>query len=115
MWSGTTLTNFSGSILGTHQKTDRVAYNFLREISNDAKGFPTKKSVLHFEGKNGPDGIKSKSPAQDEPWHFYDPFDAEDTELIGIIRDHYNELVKQLNKGSPERAALMRRGCPTLL
>ena len=60
---------------------------------------------MHFEGKNGPDGIKRKSPAIDEPWHFYDPFDEDDTELLSIIRSHYDELVKQLKKGTPERAA----------
>jgi hypothetical protein len=60
---------------------------------------------LHFEGKNGPDGIKRKSPAKDEPWHFYDPFDEDDTQLLSLIRSHYDELVKQLKKGTPERAA----------
>jgi hypothetical protein len=105
MWSGTTLTNFSGSIIGAHQKIDRVSRKFLKDITGNSEKFPTIKDILHFEGKNGPDGIKSKSPAVDEPWHFYDPFDVEDTQLIDIIRDHYNELVRQLKKGNPERAA----------
>ena len=105
MWSGTTLTNFSGSIIGAHQKVDRVARSFLKEITGDGQKFPGARDILHFEGKNGPDGIKSKSPAKDEPWHFYDPFDVDDTQLIEIMESHYNELVKQLRKGSPERAA----------
>lgn len=67
--------------------------------------FPSKKDILHFEGKNGPDGIKRKSPAKDEPWHFYDPFDEEDTQLLEQLRNHYAELVKQLRKAEPERAA----------
>ncbi len=105
MWSGTTLTNYSGSFIGAHQKVDRVARGFLDIVAIHTEHFPSIKDILHFEGKNGPDGIKSKSPAKDEPWHFYDPFDPEDTKLLEIIESHYNELVKQLRKGSPERAA----------
>ena len=105
MYSGSTLTNKSGAILGTHQKIDRVSYKYLMKITDHAEGFPAIKDVLHFEGKNGPDGIKRKSPAIDEPWHFYDPYDEDDTELLTIIRKHYDELVKQLKKGEPERAA----------
>ena len=104
MWSGTTLTNYSGSIIGAHQKVDRVAFKFLGEITNHNRKFPRLKDVLYFEGKNGPDGIKSKSPAKDEPWHFYDPFDPDDTKLLELLEMHYLELVKQLKKGSPERA-----------
>jgi hypothetical protein len=91
--------------LGAHQKIDRVAYKYLKKVTVTAAGFPVLKDVLHFEGKNGPDGIKRKSPAIDEPWHFYDPFDEDDTQLLDIIRNHYDELVKQLKKGTPERAA----------
>jgi hypothetical protein len=61
--------------------------------------------VLHFEGNNGPDGIKHKSPGKDEPWHFYDPFDEDDTQLLELMRGHYNELVKQLKKGTIEKSA----------
>ncbi len=81
-----------------------MSRQFVRTLSG-GKPFPKIRDILHFEGKNGPDGIKSKSPAKDEPWHFYDPFDVDDTQLLEIIEQHYNELVKQLKKGSPERAA----------
>ena len=105
MYSGTTFTNASGSVLGAHQKIDRVAYKHLQKIAPTMDGFPTLKQVLHFEGKHGPDGIKRKSPARDEPWHFYNPFDEDDTELIGYITRHYEELVAELKKGNIERAA----------
>lgn len=105
MYSGSTLTNYSGAVLGAHQKIDRVAYKHLSKIAPDMGGFPILRDVLHFEGKNGPDGIKRKSPAKDEPWHFYDPFDEDDTQLLELIENHYKELVKQLKKGTPERAA----------
>lgn len=106
MYSGTTLTNKSGAILGAHQKIDRSAYKYLEKVTQSRlTGFPSLRDVLHFEGKNGPDGIKRKSPAKDEPWHFYDPFDPGDTQLLTLIQQHYKELVKQLKKGTPERAA----------
>lgn len=105
MWSGTTLTNFSGSFIGAHQKIDKVAYDHLMNLTQKDSRFPRLKDIIHFEGKNGPDGIKSKSPAKDEPWHFYDPFDGDDTQLLADIELHYNELVRQLKKGSPECAA----------
>lgn len=105
MYAGLTLTNYSGAVVGGHQKIDRAAYNYLKKISPDMSGFPTKRDILHFEGKNGPDGIKRKSPARDEPWHFYDPFDEDDTQLLDLLELHYAELVRQLKKGSPERAA----------
>lgn len=105
MYSGSTLTNFSGAILGAHQKIDRTAHSHLRKITEGAKGFPSVQDIMHFEGKNGPDGIKRKSPAKDEPWHFYNPFDDEDTRLMDDLRRHYSELVQQLRKGTPTRAA----------
>ncbi len=105
MYSGTTFTNFSGSIVGAHQKIDRVAYSHYKKITQPATGFPTIRQILHFEGKNGPDGIKRKSPAKDEPWHFYDPFGDKNTVLIGHITRHYTELVNELKKDNKEKAA----------
>lgn len=105
MYSGTTLTRFSGRLFGAHQKVDRVAHAHLRSISGGAAGFPAKRAILHFEGKNGPDAIKRKSPAQDEPWHYYDPFDEDDSGLLELIEHHYYELVRQLQSGNCEKAA----------
>lgn len=106
MYSGTTITNLSGSVIGAHQKIDKTAHRHLGLLVGDAiDGFPKKRDILHFEGKNGPDGIKSKSPSKDEPWHFYDPFDEDDSKLLDSIGGHYDELVRVLKKGEPERAA----------
>jgi len=104
MYSGSTLTNRSGNILGAHQKINRMARKALGEMLLDDKKFPAKRLLLHFEGKNGPDGMKKKS-AGSEPWHFYDPFDPEDTRLLGIIDEHFENLVKELKEGNKERAA----------
>jgi hypothetical protein len=107
MYSGTTLTKYSGRLFGTHQKIDRVAHKHLKVLSTHKSGatFPHIKQILHFEGRNGPDGIKAKSAGKDEPWHFYDPFDPEDTDLLETIERHYKELVKQLKDHNMERAA----------
>jgi hypothetical protein len=105
MYSGTTLTKYSGRIIGAHQKIDRTARRHLSRLLIDDNLFPKARMILQFEGKNGPDAIKHKSPAKDEPWHFYSPFDDDDSQLIELINDHYIELVKQLKKENKERAA----------
>ena len=103
MYSGSTLTTYSGRIIGAHQKIDRAARRRLEELL-PRSGFPTIRRILSFEGTNGPDGIKRKSPAQDEPWHFIQPFDEEDTVLLDAISDHYQELVSALKTNDVVRA-----------
>lgn len=96
-------------MLGAHQKIDRVARRTLAELLHEQKGgqrhFPNVRTILRFEGNNGPDAIKRKSPAQDEPWHFVDPFDEADVKLIGIIQGHYKALVQALKKADDVHAA----------
>ncbi len=104
MYSGSTLTTFSGRLLGAHQKIDRVARRHLALLTPGSR-FPSTRRILHFEGGNGPDAIKRKSPAQDEPWHYMQPFDLTDTQLIKLITIHYKELVKALIKSDEVRAA----------
>jgi hypothetical protein len=96
MYAGTTLTAASGRILGAHQKIDRVARRHLAAILPVDSQFPAIRPILHFEGRGGPDAIKRKSPAHDEPWHYFNPFDPEDTQLIGLIDAHYQGLVTAL-------------------
>lgn len=106
MYSGTTLTPFSGRLLGAHQKFDRVARRYLREmLGDDDTEFPRIKDILRFEGLNGPDGIKRKSPAQNEPWHYLDPFDMTDHQLLVIIEDHHKALVRALKQENYVKAA----------
>ncbi|MFA5003927.1 MAG: hypothetical protein WC498_01455 [Candidatus Saccharimonadales bacterium] len=106
MYSGTTLTKWSGALFGAHQKIDRVARNHLDELLGEkSQKFPTSKLILRFEGADGPDGIKRKTPAKDEPWHYYNPFDETDRKLSIIITDHYNELVLALREKNQARAA----------
>lgn len=104
MYSGSTLTTKSGRILGAHQKLDRIARRHLERLLPEAS-FPTARRILHFEGGNGPDAIKRKSPAQDEPWHYFQPFNLEDTQIIDLITEHYKALVKSLKADDDVRAA----------
>lgn len=104
MYSGTTLRSSSGKVLGAHQKIDRVARRALRRVAPDLP-FPTARQIVHFEGMNGPDGLKRKSPAKDEPWHYYNPDDESDTAIIDMVADHRVNLIKALQTGNIERAA----------
>jgi hypothetical protein len=92
--------------MGAHQKLDRLSRGSLKRLlgAKNAK-FPSNRLILHFEGVNGPDAIKRKSPAHDEPWHYYSPFDESDTQLLGLIGDHYDNLVAALRNSDEVRAA----------
>lgn len=104
MYSGTTFRKNSGGFVGVHQKIDRVARRKFADICDD-QFFPSIKEILHFEGNHGPDGIKRKSPAVDEPWHYIDPTDETDKQLIGLINDHIDNLAKALKDNDQTRAA----------
>lgn len=104
MYSGSTLNAYSGRLLGAHQKIDRTARRHFDRLLPHSN-FPDIKSILYFEGDNGPDAIKRKSPAKDEPWHYLQPFDKSDTQLIGLIEDHHRKLVSALKSGDKVRAA----------
>ena len=105
MYAGTSLTKYSGSVVGAHQKFDRVARKHLARFLPDNKAFPSTRSILNFEGRGGPDGIKLKSPAKDELWHYFNPFDDSDTQIQDIIQDHYKQLVRELKANNMERVA----------
>jgi hypothetical protein len=72
MYSGTTFRRHSGRIVGVHQKIDRVARRNLNDLIQKSIKFPGIRSILHFEGKNGPDGLKLKHSKSDSPWNFID-------------------------------------------
>ena len=104
MYSGTTLGKNSGNVIGAHQRIDRIARRMVQPHLND-HWFPTEKQILYFEGNNGPDGIKRKSPSVDEPWHYLDPDEVSDESLIEMITDHQENLSAALKNKNPERAA----------
>ncbi|HET6924360.1 MAG TPA: hypothetical protein VFH39_00835 [Candidatus Saccharimonadales bacterium] len=89
---------------GAHQKIDRTARKHLDAVLPDS-GFPKVRLITRFEGQDGPDGIKRKNPAKDEPWHYIDPFDANDDQILGVIGSHYEQLVTALREHDEVRAA----------
>ncbi len=95
----------SGRVLGAHQKIDRIARKQLSMLLTNDDLFPASGKILHFEGKNGPDAIKRKSPAKDEPWHYFNPFDDDDNQLLELITHHYEQLIIELKAGNNERSA----------
>lgn len=105
MYSGTTLHTKSGGILGAHQKIDRVARRHLKALLPVDAAFPTTRQILHFEGDDGPDGVKRKSPGRDEPWHYIDPTDPADAALLDMIDDHVANLTAALKQKNTVRAA----------
>jgi hypothetical protein len=104
MYSGSTMTTFSGRLIGTHQKIDRAAHKQLRALSPQ-NHLPSIRLILHFEGGNGPAAITRKSPAKDVPWHFFQPYNADDTQLLRSIESHYHSLVAALKAKDEVRAA----------
>ena len=96
---------YSIKILGTHQRLDRAARKHLASVNDTHAKFPKVREILKFEAKNGPDGIKRKSPSQDEPWHYYDPFDEDDSGLLDIIEEHFANLVRELGAKNMPRVS----------
>ncbi len=105
MYSGTTFRTKSGLVIGVHQKIDRIARRNISTVLPWRYPFPTAHEILHFEGLNGPDGIKRKSPAKDEPWHYIDPTNREDHQIIEMINDHIYNLTTAIKEKNRERAA----------
>lgn len=105
MYSGTTFRTKSGRVMGVHQKIDKVAFKHLSDKLPKRATFPTINEILHFEGLNGPDGIKRKSPGKDEPWHYIGPADKSDRELVTMINDHIFNMAQALKEKNRERAA----------
>lgn len=104
MYAGTTFHNHSGNIVGVHQRIDRIVHRHLVEHTKHGAFFPSIKTILHFEGKNGPDGIKSKSPSVDEPWHFIHPDAGAEDPLVRSIEHHIENLSVALKAKDEVRA-----------
>ncbi|HSX06922.1 MAG TPA: hypothetical protein VLG92_04320 [Candidatus Saccharimonadia bacterium] len=107
MYSGTLLrpSRQFDTWFGAHQKIDRVARRHLARLLPRSRSFPTQKNIIRFEGIDGPDGIKLKTPAQGELWHFIDPDNKADRQLLKVLEYNYQELVAALKGGNQTRAA----------
>ena len=98
MYSGMELTKYSGRVMGAHQKLDRIAHKYTKRALERSDYFPELKHILLFEGRNGPDGIKMKSPGSDEPWHYLNPFNEQNEHFNENVSYHYKQLVKALKR-----------------
>lgn len=105
MYAGTTIRTKSGRIMGTHQQIDRLARRNLQRHLPRGQFFPNISQILLFEGGNGPDAIKRKSPSVDEPWHYIDPEDPSDKDLLLLIEGHIYNLAKALKAKDETRAS----------
>lgn len=94
-------------VFHAHQKIDRVAYRHLRRLVGRPESWPALRTILHFEGKRGPDASKLKNNpnAGELPWHFVDPFDTSDKALKQTLQYHYDELIGALKAKNEERSA----------
>ena len=71
-----------------HQKINRTSRRHLRKLLPADAFFPGSRSIMHFEGRMGPDAAKLKKQHGDQPWHFLNPFNEADDEIDGLIDDH---------------------------
>jgi hypothetical protein len=89
-----------------HQKLDRVARRHLKRYLTKDSFFPSSVQITHFEGNRGPDNVKLKRQVHaEQPWHFIDPLNPDDTELHELIATHYQGLVKALKKKDAVQSA----------
>ncbi len=89
--------------IGIHQKFNASAYRLIVPLLRN-ETFPSLVQIQHFEGINGPDGLKLKSPGENEPKHMYDP-KRQTGEVLDHISNHYSHLVDALKEGDMVRAA----------
>lgn len=103
MYSGFISSRRTVAAIGIHQRFDMAAYRAIKPYLADGS-FPSLKSLMHFEGINGPDGLKVKSPGRHEPSHLYNPL-TDIGPLPDHIDSHYRKLVPALKEGDMVRAA----------
>lgn len=93
-------------VLHAHQRLDKIARQALGELLSSDAQFPSYRDIVQFEGQHGPDSTRlKKGNGQEQPWHFYDPRDVSDTQLLDTIGAHYHELVAALSMRNQPRAA----------
>lgn len=106
MYSTTTLvknSKLSGKLVGTHQLLDQAARKVLAKYLPRGRYFPSNKEILGFEGARGPDGLKRKSPDEDDPSHMFGEDNGAD--LFQQIMDHRYNLIQALKNHNEVRAA----------
>jgi len=103
MYSGFINSKRTLPAVGVHQRFDRAAYRFVAPMMQ-RQAFPTRHQIISFEGVNGPDGLKAKSPGRHEPGHLYSPQTGVG-DIPDLIEAHYGTLVAALRQQDLVRAA----------
>ena len=103
MYAGFVTTGRVVKSIGIHQRFDAAAYNMVSQYFKPGT-FPGIGEILHFEGINGPDGVKVKSLGVQDPSHMYDPI-SDVGVLPDLITNHYALLVESLQEQDLVRAA----------
>lgn len=106
MYSTTALVKnpkINGKLVGTHQVLDRAARKVLSRHLPRNKYFPTIREILYFEGMRGPDGLKRKSPDNDDPSHMFEGENGD--RLFQQILDHHANLTSALKRRDNIRSA----------
>lgn len=106
MYSGLTIRKNSGKVIGVHQRIDRFSRRCLTKLLGVGSSFPKIAEILHFEGRNGPDALKyTRLAHQDKPWHFINPNNKDDNDLLEMIDNHIVNLSTALRVGNRVRAS----------
>ncbi len=103
MYSGFINSKRTMPAVGVHQRLDSAAYRLVRPYVR-LEEFPTRRQIIGFEGLNGPDGLKIKSPGRHEPGHLYNPTSG-GGDIPDLIKAHYGTLVRALRDRDLVRAA----------
>ena len=90
--------------VATHQRLIRASRRTITPYLPTNITFPSAKQIIHFEGKNGPDGLASKHSVDDEPHDFYNPNDPSDYALLTEIKNHVYNLHIAIKKKNHTRA-----------
>lgn len=112
MYSGFITSKRVSNKIGVHQRFNSAAYKMVADFLRPGH-FPNLKDIHHFEGVNGPDGLKAKigkvgmphnCSEHDDPSHMYDPVSDEGV-LPQLIQAHYSSLVRALAARDQIRSA----------
>lgn len=103
MYSGFITAKRTLPAVGVHQRFDTAAYRMVSSYFAEGT-FPTLRQILHFEGINGPDGLKVKSPGKHEPSHLYNP-ENQTGPIPELIAKHYDRMVEAVKDKDMVRTA----------
>jgi hypothetical protein len=88
----------------SHQKLLRAARRVITPYLPADITFPSATKIIHFEGKNGPDGLLDKCSITDIPVDSVDIKDPSDRALFDHIENHIHNLGVALRKKNTVRA-----------